>query len=84
VLLAVFPDKANEIKTRKSIRFWTSVDRQRQWMDDFARANGIQTEEDWYLVRNKDILRAGGSGLLGHYNGSMTRRTNNGFHSHYL
>jgi len=51
---------------------WKSPAMQRSFFDRFARSKHFSPldTEKWYSVTKKEIIRAGGSGLLKYYNGS--------------
>ena len=51
--------------------FWRSTENQRSFLDNFAEENNIKTINDWYNITNIDIYRAGGTGLLRIYSGSL-------------
>jgi len=51
---------------------WKSLRNQRKFFDAFARSKKFNPSdaENWYSVTYKEIISAGGSTLLGYYNGS--------------
>jgi len=56
----------------KSKKGWKAPENQRKFFDGFARSKNFNPldAEKWYSVTCKEIVRAGGKGLLHYYNGS--------------
>lgn len=50
---------------------WKSLEARRQFLQDFARARGIQEPHEWRRVTTADVTRAGGSGMLAWYGGKL-------------
>ena len=61
----------NERKNRYG--FWDKIENQRQFLEDFAKHNQIESLDQWYNVSNGGIRSFGGSRLLGVYNGNFTK-----------
>lgn len=57
----------------KPFGFWASASNRRAFMDDIAKALGINAEDPsaWRNVHHKDIAGRGGRGLLKRYRGSL-------------
>lgn len=47
--------------------FWQNPDNRREFLQRFARANGFRKQEDWYQVRDADLIRFGGHSALALY-----------------
>jgi len=68
-LMKLYP----ELRLKKdNFEKWKVPANQRRFFDGFARFKHFDplNTEKWYSVTNKEIIRAGGSGLLNQYNGS--------------
>ena len=53
--------------------FWSSIENQRSFLDDFYRENCFERMEDWYSVQGSQIKKFGGTSLLNIYNGSVSK-----------
>jgi len=68
-LMKLFP----ELRLKKEqFEMWKSPAKRRNFFDGFARSKHFNPldADKWYSVTKKEILRAGGNGLLAYYNGS--------------
>lgn len=53
--------------------YWHSPERQREFLEEYARVRGIESVEDWdKKARSRSVAAAGGSGLLHRHNGSLS------------
>jgi len=59
----------------KSKKGWKSPENQRKFLDTFARSKKFNPmdAENWHYVTHDEIVRAGGSSLVGYYNGSLIK-----------
>jgi len=79
-LTSIYPDlnlkKDNFLFSNEG---WKALERQRNFLDEFARANYFDPldADQWKLISTKDIVAAGGSGMLYYYNRSLPAALNN-------
>jgi hypothetical protein len=50
---------------------WSNNEHRKQFFDRLSESLGIQTQMDWYSVRNDDIVDMKGSRILFHFNDSL-------------
>ena len=72
-LQAIYPDYQWDIHRfkRKPQSFWLSEDNQRSFLHQLYHKRGMKSMEEWNNVKNEEIMKEGGSGLLGQYKGSL-------------
>jgi len=74
-LTKVYPElslqKKNFLGSKREGK-WKSATKCRKFFDTFAAVKQFNPldSQKWYLVSNKDVVKAGGSGILNHYQGS--------------
>jgi len=72
-LVTLYPEltlkKENFFRSKKG---WKALGNQRKFFDTFAESKNFNPldAENWYSITYNEIVRAGGNGLLGYYNGS--------------
>jgi hypothetical protein len=52
---------------------WKDIHVQRSTLEDIGKRLKVQQLNDWYKIRNADIIHHGGSGLLSHYGNSLSK-----------
>lgn len=71
-------------QVKRPYGFWESKANQRAFLVQVGRRLGIAPGDyaSWYKISNKDLLRHGGRGLLGRYNGSLSKLLASVFSEH--
>jgi hypothetical protein len=54
--------------------YWKDLSNQRQFFDQVATELSLKSLEDWYKVKQEDVIKRGGSTLLSHYYGGSLKR----------
>eukprot|EP01114_Cavostelium_apophysatum_P020553 TRINITY_DN6924_c0_g1_i1.p1 TRINITY_DN6924_c0_g1~~TRINITY_DN6924_c0_g1_i1.p1 ORF type:complete len:527 (-),score=89.84 TRINITY_DN6924_c0_g1_i1:359-1939(-) len=75
LLLAVYPERSWKADRFSSAprSYWNDFDRHKNFFENFASEHGIKKMEDWYEIRQRDILAFGGDSVLKYHGGSFKR-----------
>jgi len=74
-LIKLYPELRLKKKNfLQSVEGWKEPERQRKFFENFAISKAFDPldAEKWYSIHKREILEAGGSGLLNYYKGSLT------------
>ncbi len=69
-LCTIYPEE--QWPKRPPTRDWTTLDKQRQFLEQVAKDMNIVTIDGWSKVTVKDVKQRGGAALVNYYNGSLT------------
>jgi hypothetical protein len=53
--------------------FWSDSVNRKGFMDQLAMKLNVQQFSDWYNIKQSDVIKHGGKGLLKYYGGSLSK-----------
>jgi hypothetical protein len=68
-------DKFRQLHSNVQYGYWSKVENQRAFMEQLGPKLGVVSLSDWNNITTSQIEKEGGTGLLKHFGGSLSKCT---------